>query len=208
MTMTLTGSPLPVDPDFNAPPANPLDLLQKWLERADAMGVNEPRAMVLSTVDVSGCPSSRVVLLKDCDEKGVTFGTSQSSTKAKEININPWAAGTLWWRETIQQINFRGRVTQLSDERSDKMFQERERNGQALTVISMQSTPLVDEQELRDKMTKLVNSTDKIVRPEKWHAYHLILDEIEFWQGYQDRFHKRLRYDLVSDVWQHQRLQP
>lgn len=206
--MTLTGSPSIVNPNFDHPPENPLFLLQKWLEIADKIGVSESRGLVLSTVNNYNRPSSRVVLMKDFDERGVIFGTSQESAKGKDLELNPYAAGTLWWRETLQQINIHGKVIQLSKEKSDELFQARTREAQAVTSVSNQSTPLTDEKSLKDKILKLMNKKGIIERPERWHAYHLILESIEFWHGGKNRFHKRLRYDLINGSWHYQKLQP
>lgn len=207
MTKSLTGNPALANSGFDTPPSNPLLMLQKWLEVADKL-VNEPRSLVLSTVDISGRPSSRVVLLTDCDNGGIIFGTSSNSAKGKDLQTNTWAAGTLWWRETVQQINFRGKAIKLSKEKSDEMFQARPREGQAVTVISEQSAPLIDEKELKNKVLKLINTNEKIPRPEKWRGYHLAIESIEFWHGSKDRFHKRLLYDLVNGSWHYQCLQP
>jgi len=208
MTKTLTGDPTLVESGFDDPPSNPLVLLNKWLQTADKLGVNEPKGISLSTVDGYGRPSSRVVLLKDCDERGVIFGTSQESAKGKDLEVNPWAAGTLWWRETVQQVNFQGRVVKLSPEISDQMFGERTRDAQAIAVISKQSAVLDDESELRSKVSQLVSTGEKILRPKGWHGYHLAIESIEFWHGSKDRFHKRLRYDLIDKSWNYKRLQP
>src|SRR5689334_4133490 len=155
--MTLTGNSGLVTVNFNTPPNNPLDMLREWLNIADKLGINELRGMVLSTVDNNSRPSSRVVLIKECDEKGVIFSSSEESVKGKNLKINPWASGTLWWRETIQQINFQGQVIKLSPEISDQLFQQRPREAQAVAIISNQSEALVNEQELRDKVFKLIN---------------------------------------------------
>lgn len=205
--MSLTGNPID-DPAFIHPPKDPLLLLQKWLERADKLGINEPRGFVLSTINHSGMPSSRVVLLKACDEKGVIFATSEESAKGKDLESDPRCAGTLWWREIIQQVNFAGRAIKLSEEISDKIFHERTREAQAVAAISKQSAPLRDEKEFKDKLLSLVNAKSKIERPKGWHAYHLIIESIEFWQESKDRVHKRLRYNLVNGLWSYQKLQP
>jgi len=206
--MTLTNNPALVDPGFDAPPQNPLVLFKKWMEDAVKAGVNEPRGMVLSTVDASYRPSSRVVMLKDYDEQGLIFGTSQESTKGKDLEVNPYAAGTFWWHETLQQINVQGKVTRLSKERSEELFHARTREAQAVAAISIQSAPLTDEETLKDEVLNLMHKKDIIERPVGWHAYHLILDSIEFWHGGKDRLHKRLRYDLINGTWHHQNLQP
>lgn len=207
MARSLTGNAALVDSGLDKPPSNPLLLLQKWLEMADKL-VNEPRSLVLSTVNKFNRPSSRVILLTDCDDTGILFGTSDSSAKVRDLQTNPWMAGTLWWRETIQQVNFYGIVTPLSNEKSDNMFQARPREGQAVTVIAKQSTPLLDEHKLRSEVLALIHSKEKIQRPDWWHGYHLKIESIEFWHGSPDRLHKRLRYDLTNNSWQHQYLQP
>ena len=206
--MTLTGDPSRVDPGFENPPENPMLLLQRWLAKADELAVSEPRSMMIATVDHDHRPSSRVVLLKDCDEGGIIFATSQESAKGKDLLLNPWAAGTLWWRETMQQINFQGKVRQLSNEHSDEIFQARPREAQAVAVLSEQSAPLYNEAALRHQIHQLIQSEEKILRPAKWHCYHLAIESIEFCHGSKDRFHQRLRYDLLDGAWHYQRLQP
>lgn len=206
--MTLTGDPTLVNTNFNTPPNNPLHMLSEWLNTADKLRVNEPRGIVLSTVDNANRPSSRVVLLKECDEKGIIFSSSEDSAKGKDLKINPWASGTLWWRETIQQINFQGRVARLASEISDQIFQQRPREAQAVAITSNQSEPLVNERELRDRVFKLINQKEKLGRPKRWQAYYFVIESIEFWHGSIDRLHKRLRYDLINGSWYHKKLQP
>ena len=208
MTSSLTGNPSLVNPGFDCPPANPLLLFQEWLERAEKLKVKEPRALILSTANKLGRPSSRVVFLRACNETGIIFATGEKSTKGRELASNPWAAGTLWWPESIQQINFQGQAFSLANEKSDEIFQSRTREAQSIAVISQQSAPLRDEAALRQQVTTLMNSNEKINRPSGWHAYHLTIEVIEFWHGSTDRFHKRLRYDLVEESWHHQYLQP
>lgn len=206
--MTLTGNPTLVDPGFDDPLSNPFLLFQKWLKTAHEVNVCEPYAMVLATVNAAHHPSSRVVLLKEWDETGFIFGTNQESTKGKDLQLNPWFAGTLYWRETMQQINVHGQVIQLSKEKSDALFYARTREAQAVTALSHQSAFLTNEDALRNRVAELINSPNSIERPTTWHAYHLAIISIEFWHGGQDRFHKRLRYDLIDGTWKHQRLQP
>lgn len=208
MTSSLTGNPKLVDPGFDCPPINPLLLFQKWLEEAEKLEVREPRALILSTANKLGRPSSRVVFLRACSKTGVIFATGEKSVKGRELASNPWAAGTLWWPESIQQINFQGQAHPLSAEKSDEIFHSRTREAQSVAVVSQQSTPLTDEAAFRQQVTKLMNSNEKIDRPSDCHAYHRTIEVIEFWHGSTDRFHKRLRYDLVEESWHHQYLQP
>jgi len=205
---TLTGNPDLVISGFDCPPDSPLDLLQSWLQTADLLKISEPRGLVLSTVNDEGIPSSRVVLLKTADEKGVTFASSETSQKGRDLQTNPIAAGTLWWRETMQQINFQGTVTKLANNISDEIFKERPPEAQAVATISTQSAPMTNEQSLRTEVLKLLTQSEPIPRPETWHAYHITIESIEFWHGSKDRFHHRLRYELNSNTWQHISLQP
>ena len=205
---TLTGNPDLVDSNFDNPQPDPLCLLQQWLNEADKLEVCEPRGLVLSTVNISAKPSSRVVLLKAVDDRGIIFASSDMSQKGKDLKMNPFAAGTLWWRETMQQVNLQGYVTKLSEKVSEALFHQRTREAQAIAAVSRQSSPLSDEAALRCEQLKLVEQQGPISRPSNWYVYHLMIQSIEFWHGSQDRFHKRLRYELVDNIWQYQKLQP
>lgn len=209
ITETLTGNPdLVGDSGLDTPPNNPLELLHAWFDAAIQLKVCEPYSITLATVDSNGHPSTRVVLLKGFDERGLLFATSEESKKGKDLEENPWAACTLWWRETVQQINCKGRVFKLSAAESDAMFKERITAAQAIAAVSKQSSLLSDEKLLRESVDNLIAMQTKIARPNSWHGYVLELNSIEFWHGSADRFHKRLRYDLVDGQWNHQRLQP
>jgi len=209
MSKTLSGNPDLVDPGFKSPPNNPMDLLKIWLKCADRLNISEPRSLVLSTVNKTTLrPSSRVVLLKSCDDSGVIFSTSSLSTKGQEIEQHPITAGNLWWRETMQQINFQGFITKCSANISDEIFYARPRAAQAITTLSQQSQKLLDEATLRKKINTLAHSDTKIIRPDYFNAYHLAIDTIEFWHGSTDRFHQRLLYQLKNHTWSHKRLQP
>lgn len=99
-------------------------------------------------------------------------------------------------------------MIQLFGKRSDEIFQALPREAQAVAAISRQSAPLKNEAVLREQVRQLIQSGEKISRPAKWHAYYLAVESIEFWHGSKDRFHRRLRYDLLDGAWRHQRLQP
>lgn len=205
---TLTGNPALAHSGFDELPRNPLHLLQNWFHDAIRLNVSEPGGVVLSTVDGNGKPSSRVVLLKTIDDTGVIFASSSSSKKGMDISNNTSVAGTLWWRETMQQVNFMGCAVKMKPSISDEMWSERTREAQAVTTISDQSSAMVDEERIKQRIKDLINSKTNIPRPETWCAYHINIQDIEFWLGSQDRFHHRVQYKLNNDVWHHQKLQP
>jgi pyridoxamine 5'-phosphate oxidase len=205
---TLTGD-VPVDtPEFESPPTDPIALLHSWIVTAVEVGVREPGAMVIATADERGHTSSRVVLLKDLDDRGVLFSGPRTGRKGAEIAANPWAAANFYWRETGQQINLAGPVEFTSDEESDDLFAERSPAARATTVVSRQSEPLGDEQALRDRAAELVQRGEELSRPDGWGGYLLVPARIEFWCSRSDRLHRRLRYTRSGAGWTATRLQP
>jgi pyridoxamine 5'-phosphate oxidase len=204
---TLSGDPTLVLPEFEAPPEDPLPLLERWLRIAEEKGVREPRALALATADAAGRPSNRILLLKQLTP-GLVFAGSHDSRKGRDLAVNPRAAGTLYWRETLQQIVVEGPVRQLSEEESDALFAERPPAGQATTVASHQGEQLADPAELREAASSLAKSAEPLQRPQRWGGYRLDPDLIEFWHGSPDRLHRRLLYVKTDERWSHQRLQP
>lgn len=204
---TLSGDPTLVLPEFEAPPEDPLPLLERWLRIADERGVREPRALALATADAEGRPSARILLLKQI-APALVFAGSYDSRKGHDLEVNPRAAGTLYWRETLQQITVEGPVTKLSEAESDALFAERPPAGQATTVASNQGESLADPAELREVADSLAHRAEPLRRPERWGGYRLDPDLIEFWHGSPDRLHRRLLYIKKDGGWSHQRLQP
>lgn len=208
---TLTGDTTLELPEFDAPPEDPLALLRAWLDAARERGVREPNAAVLATAGAVGRPSSRVVAVKEADDRGLVFTSFRGSRKGRELAERPWASVTFYWRETLQQLTVAGTVERLADNESDRLFAERPRAAQATTAVSQQSRPLDDEPALRARARELADSEGGLVRPEEWTGYRLLPQSVEFWYGSPDRLHRRLWYERAApDVtaWTHRRLQP
>lgn len=204
---TLSGDPTLVLPEFEAPPEDPLPLLERWLQIADERGVREPRALALATADGEGRPSTRILLLKQLTP-ALVFAGSYDSRKGRDLEANPRAAGTLYWRETLQQITVEGPVEKLSEAESDALFAERPPAGQATTVASHQGKSLADPAELREVANSLAHRAEPLRRPPRWGGYRLDPDLIEFWHGSPSRLHRRLLYVKTDGAWSHRRLQP
>lgn len=206
--VTLSGDSSLALPEFDAPPEDPVELFRAWLDAADEV-VREPRAAALATADDVGQPSSRIVLLKDLSSDGaLTFTTHHDSRKGRDLQCNPSAAMTLYWRETLQQVNIAGRVERVDDEVSDACFAERPAAAQATTTVSQQGRTLRDEQALHERAAQLVDAGEPLVRPATWGGYRLDPTHIEFWHGSTSRLHRRLAYARSGDRWLHRRLQP
>lgn len=202
---TLSGDPTLELPEFDSPPEDPLPLLERWLRTADERGVREPRALSLATADADGRPSVRTLLVKQLSPT-LVFAGSYDSRKGRDLAANPRAAGTLYWRETLQQITIEGPVEWLSEEESDALFAERPAAGRATTVASEQGAPLPDPGQLRRKADEL--DGEALRRPPNWGGYRLDPDLIEFWHGSPTRLHRRLLYIKGEGGWSHRRLQP
>ncbi len=202
---TLSGDPTLELPEFDSPPADPLPLLERWLRTADEKGVREPRALALATADTEGRPSVRTLLVKQLAPT-LGFAGSYESRKGRELSANPRAAGTLYWRETLQQITIEGPVFRLSEEESDALFAERPPAGRATTVASDQGAALADPDDLKQEADGL--SGEDLRRPPSWGGFRLDPDLIEFWHGSPTRLHRRLLYVKGENGWEHKRLQP
>ena len=205
---TLSGTIELELPEFDAPPAEPFALLQRWIDDAVRVGVSEPFSVALATADGAGRPSNRTVLVKALDASGLLFVTSGGSAKGMAMAANPYAAAVAYWRETRQQLRVSGPVQRLSDDESDAMFAMRPIPAQASAVASRQSTPLDDYAALREQATRLAKSRTPLPRPDAWYGYRIIAESIEFWHGTTDRLHRRLVYTRVGDGWSHVRLHP
>jgi len=204
---TLSGDPDLELPEFDEPPADPLPLLERWLRLADERGVREPRALALATADADGRPSSRILLLKQVTP-ALVFAGGYESRKGRDLAGNPRAAGTLYWRETLQQITVEGPVRRLSEAESDAIFGERPHGAQATAVASRQGEQLEDPAELRRSADALAASDEPLDRPARWGGWRLDPDLVEFWHGSPTRLHRRLLYIKGESGWKHQRLQP
>jgi pyridoxamine-phosphate oxidase len=204
---TLSGDSSLELPEFGSPPADPLPMLERWFQVADERGVREPRALALATADDRGRPSTRIVLLRQI-APAVIFAFSSASRKGRDLAVNPRAAGTLYWRETLQQIVFEGPVEKLTEAESDALFAERPPAARAATAASRQGQALDDPASLGRKAADLVRDEEAVRRPKDWSGYRLDPDVIEFWHGSTDRLHRRLLYVKQGSAWTHERLQP
>lgn len=206
-SQTLSGD-IQLDlPEFDSPPPVPLPLVREWMDRAEELGVRELAAATLATAGQEG-PSTRTVLIKDVDDTRLVFTTSAASRKGRELETDPRCAVTFYWRETMQQISIKGRAVKAAVEESDARFDARPVAARAAVIASHQSRPLEDEDILRERVKDIEESGD-LQRPDAWHAWHVIPDEVEFWHGSVNRLHRRLCYRRgMNGIWDARRLEP
>ncbi|MEU6402553.1 phenazine biosynthesis FMN-dependent oxidase PhzG [Streptomyces sp. NPDC046985] len=195
-------------PEYDAPPAEPMDLVRRWVGEATAREVREPRALALATADSRGRASNRVVSVTDVTARGLVFTSHSTSQKGREIAATGWASGLLYWRETGQQLVLSGPVAPLSDADSDALWSGRPIPLHSMSAASRQSEPLPDAAALRAEADRLAAPGTPLPRPARFVGYLLAPVAVEFWCADADRLHRRLRYDRDDRGWRTSRLQP
>jgi pyridoxamine 5'-phosphate oxidase len=197
--------------EFNSPPPTPLEAARGWFDHAESVCQRpNPLAMALSTVDSTGQPSSRMVLLKGFDEDGAVFYTNYQSEKAIEIQENCAVSLLFHWDDLQRQIRIQGTATKVSSEESDAYFATRHKLSQAGAWASNQSQLLKSRTMLTAKVASITAKWlgREIPRPEHWGGYRVSLDMVELWQGNDGRLHDRIQYTCTNGTWSWSRLQP
>jgi pyridoxamine 5'-phosphate oxidase len=190
--------------------AAPGQQFSKWLEEAIAAQLPEPNAMTLATVGSDLRPSTRVVLIKGLDERGIVWFTNYDSRKGRELAGNPHAALQFHWVELERVVRIEGRVEKISDEESDAYFHSRPLDSRIGAWASPQSEVISGRSVLVANAAKFgAQFLLQPPRPPHWGGYRLLADRWEFWQGRRSRLHDRLRYtQQAGGDWLRERLAP
>lgn len=189
---------------------DPLQEFERWLAQAIETEVIDPTAMVLSTVDVTGQPDARVLLLKSVEKESFIFYTHYLSTKGKQLAVRPNCALTFYWPTLSRQVRVQGEAMVLEPALSDAYFASRPYLSQLSAVASIQSQRLVNKQALEERINQLKQKHVKghVPRPLDWGGYRVNPSMIEFWQGRDHRLHDRVVYQRTSSGWEIYRLAP
>jgi pyridoxamine 5'-phosphate oxidase len=190
--------------------ADPIEQFAKWFGEAISAQVPEANAMSVATVGANGRPSSRILLIKEFDQRGFTWFTNYESRKGRELDANPFAALLFHWIELERQVRIEGRVERIPAAESERYFQSRPLGSRVGAIASAQSHPIADRHLLEQQYARAEQQYgEHPARPAHWGGYRLIPDYMEFWQGRPSRLHDRIAYRLQADgSWQRQRLQP
>ena len=191
--------------------ADPLLLLQSWVDDAIRVEALEPNAMTLSTVNEHGRPRARIVLLKGIVDGKLEFFTNYQSDKGIELEKNPACALTFFWPEIERQIRVEGIALRLPATRSDEYFQSRPRGSQIGAWASPQSNAIANRQILEERFAQLEKKFGPdapIPRPRQWGGFGVEPYVIEFWQGRANRLHDRICFTRKKDAWSAQWLAP
>lgn len=195
--------------DESASDADPLQQFERWLNEAVSSQVPEPNAMTLATVGSDLRPSTRIVLVKGFDARGLVWYTNYESRKGLELAGNPYAALQFHWVELERVVRIEGRVEKVSAEESDAYFHSRPLDSRIGAWASPQSQVIPGRTMLVTNAAKYgAQFLLKPPRPPHWGGYRLVPDEWQFWQGRRSRLHDRLRYRREGDQWVRERLAP
>jgi len=189
---------------------DPIIQFENWFQDARNAGILEPNAMSLATVDNTGQPTLRTVLLKYFDEHGFVFFTNYESRKAQNIEAHPQAAALFPWIGLNRQVSVQGKVRRISTAESFKYFSSRPRESQIGAWVSDQSKAINSRGLLEQKLAEMKRKfgDGKIPLPSFWGGYQIVPERIEFWQGRPHRLHDRFEYLKRESGWATQRLQP
>ena len=195
--------------DESASLPDPLAQFELWLQQAITGEIPEPNAMTLATVGADGRPSTRVVLIKGCDARGIVWFTNYQSRKGRELAHQPFAALQFHWVELERVVRIEGRVEPIDAAESDTYFQSRPLDSRIGAWASPQSEVISSRGVLVANAAKfgakfMLNPP----RPPHWGGYRLVPDRWEFWQGRKSRLHDRLQYRLHDHIWSRERLAP
>ena len=192
------------------PDVDPLSLFEEWLTDAEQHEPSHANACTLATVDGTGRPSARVVLLRGLDDRGFSFYTNRESRKGRDLAHNPRAALTFHWKSMRRQVRVEGTVEQVTDDESDRYFATRPRGSQLAAWASTQSTMLPSRRVLEDAVAREAarHCDGSVSRPPFWGGYRIMPETIEFWQEGDARLHRRWEYTRAADGWRRRLLWP
>jgi pyridoxamine 5'-phosphate oxidase len=188
--------------------AAPHEMLEFWLN--EVKDLHDYNAMVVSSVDASGQPHSRIVLLRGVNEDGLKFYTNYTSNKGMELEQNNKVALNFFWPSVERQVRVEGELQKLTEAESDAYFNSRPRESQIGAWVSPQSATIDSREVLNQRFREFTNKFEgqSVPRPSNWGGYLIRPNYFEFWQGRPNRLHDRLTYSLVEGNWSIGRMAP
>ncbi|MFC9584501.1 pyridoxamine 5'-phosphate oxidase [Streptomyces yangpuensis] len=189
----------------------PMEQFARWFQQAADSHLFEPNAMVVSTATPDGRPSSRTVLLKQFDSRGFVFFTNYASRKGRELSENPHVALLFPWHPIARQVIVTGTAARIGRDETAAYFRSRPHGSQLGAWASEQSSVIGSRAELDRRYAELAErypEGEQVPVPPEWGGLRVVPQEVEFWQGHENRLHDRLHYVLEGEKWRLERLCP
>lgn len=190
---------------------DPIAIIRTWMKEAEASEINDPNAIALSTVDASGMPNVRMVLLKEIEDDAFVFYTNYGSAKARELDGAGKAAFALHWKSLARQVRVRGHVTREEGAQAEAYYASRSLKSRLGAWASRQSQPLKSRGALMAEVARITAEHGTAPsRPPFWGGYRIVPVEIEFWADGPFRLHDRFRWTRENrdTPWAISRLNP
>ena len=191
---------------------NPFDLFKIWMKEAEKNEPNDPNAFNVATVDSTGQPDNRVVLLKGLTDKSFIFYTNLESKKGRDLRHNPKASMCFHWKSLLRQVRITGEISNVSNTDADNYYNSRSYGSRIGAWASNQSSILKSRDELLksiEEFKKKYPNENNVPRPKHWSGWNLTPNEIEFWLDGKNRIHERLRYTKKNNNdWEKNLLNP
>ena len=190
---------------------NPFDLFKIWMEEAEKNEPNDPNAFNVATVDSTGQPDNRVVLLKGLTDKSFIFYTNLESKKGRDLRHNPKASMCFHWKSLLRQVRIQGSVELVDSKTADDYYNSRAYESRIGAWASSQSEVMKRRDEFVEKIKefkKKYPDENKVPRPSYWSGWALTPYKIEFWKDVKNRLHQRLCYSRIGDSWSKELLYP
>jgi len=191
-------------------PNEPLSLLSKWIQEAREKGVIEPNAISLATVDESGAPRNRMVLLKFLEGEEIGFFTNLESDKSIEIQQTPTVSASIWWPEMERQVRIEGTAREMERSQVEEYYSSRPRKSRIGAWASDQSRTLESRDDLLRKYEEMECEFEgtEVPLPPFWGGFRIAVDRIEYWSGRPSRLHERVVLTKTGESWSERRLYP
>ena len=188
---------------------DPLEQFTRWMQQAIDAQIPEPNAMTLATVSKENRPSTRPVLIKGCDERGIVWYTNYESKKARQISMNPWASLQFHWVELERVVRIEGKVEKVSTGESEAYYRSRPLDSRIAAWASPQSEVIPGRKALEERVEEFNQKFgENPPLPPNWGGLRLVPERWEFWQGRKNRLHDRIVYRREKGNWLRERLAP
>jgi len=201
---------LGLDPAF-LDKENPFKLFKLWMEEAEKSEPNDPNAVNVATVDSSGQPDNRMVLLKGLTENSFIFYTNLESKKSRDLRNNPKASMCFHWKSLLRQVRIQGSVQLVDGKTADEYYNSRPYESRIGAWASSQSEVMKHRDEFEEKINefkKKYPDQHNVPRPTYWSGWALTPYKIEFWKDVENRLHQRLCYSRIGEAWSKEILYP